>query len=75
MSTALRLIGTLSLIPLIFGGDGSACAVPHVATASQITEGADTILLVKSESPQRGDSASISDRDDDLGGTEGRLQT
>jgi len=42
MSTALRLIGTLSLIPLIFGSDGSACAVPHVATASEITEGADT---------------------------------
>ena len=47
MSTALRLIGTLSFIPLIFGSDGRACAVPHVATASEITEGADTILLVK----------------------------
>jgi hypothetical protein len=47
MSTAMRLIVTLSLMPFMSGIDSSACAVPHVATASEITDGADTILLVK----------------------------
>jgi hypothetical protein len=43
----MRLIVTLSLMPFMSGIDSSACAVPQVATASEITDGADTILLVK----------------------------
>jgi hypothetical protein len=47
MRTAIQLTATLGLMGLLGGAEARACKVSHVATAAEITQDADVILLVQ----------------------------